>query len=112
MAQALAGSLEIRQSPGLRGLATRLISNPTGRLAVRLFLVTVVLALWEYLPMTRGTRLWFSSPSHILSMFWGWVLDGSIRAEETIVDGLTAAPEALNMLFDGANHGKTLGRVA
>lgn len=78
MAQALAGSLEIRPSPGLRGLATRLISNRTGRLAVRLFLVTVVLALWEYLPMTRGTRLWFSSPSHILSMFWGWVLDGSI----------------------------------
>ena len=42
----------------------------------------------------------------------GWVLDGSIRAEETIVDGLTSAPEALNMLFDGANHGKLLVRVA
>jgi NADPH-dependent curcumin reductase CurA len=42
----------------------------------------------------------------------GWVLDGSIRAEETIVDGLTSAPEALNMLFDGTNHGKTLVRVA
>jgi NADPH-dependent curcumin reductase CurA len=42
----------------------------------------------------------------------GWVLDGSIRAEETIVDGLANAPEALNMLFDGANHGKLLVRVA
>ena len=42
----------------------------------------------------------------------GWVLDGSIQAEETIVDGLTNAPEALNMLFDGANSGKLLVRVA
>jgi NADPH-dependent curcumin reductase CurA len=42
----------------------------------------------------------------------GWVLDGSIRAEETIIDGLTNAPEALNMLFDGANQGKLLVRVA
>ena len=42
----------------------------------------------------------------------GWVLDGSIKAEETIVDGLEKAPDALNMLFDGANVGKLLVRVA
>ena len=42
----------------------------------------------------------------------GWVLAGKIRAEETIVDGLERAPEALNMLFDGANVGKLLVRVA
>ena len=42
----------------------------------------------------------------------GWVRDGKIKAEETIVDGLTRAPEALNMLFDGANVGKLLVRVA
>ena len=41
-----------------------------------------------------------------------WVRDGKIKAEETIVDGLTSAPEALNMLFDGANVGKLLVRVA
>jgi hypothetical protein len=41
----------------------------------------------------------------------GWVRDGKIKAEETIVDGLTKAPEALNMLFDGANVGKLLVRV-
>jgi NADPH-dependent curcumin reductase CurA len=41
----------------------------------------------------------------------GWVLEGKIRAEETIVDGLESAPEALNMLFDGANVGKLLVRV-
>lgn len=42
----------------------------------------------------------------------GWVRDGRIKAEETIVDGLTKAPEALNMLFDGANVGKLLVRVS
>ena len=42
----------------------------------------------------------------------GWVLDGRIKAEETIVEGLEKAPEALNMLFDGANVGKLLVRVA
>ena len=41
-----------------------------------------------------------------------WVLEGKIKAEETIVDGLTSAPEALNLLFDGANKGKMLVRVA
>ena len=41
----------------------------------------------------------------------GWVRDGKIKAEETIVEGLTTAPEALNMLFDGANVGKLLVRV-
>ena len=42
----------------------------------------------------------------------GWVLEGRIKAEETIVDGLEKAPEALNMLFEGANVGKLLVRVA
>jgi NADPH-dependent curcumin reductase CurA len=42
----------------------------------------------------------------------GWVRAGKIRAEETIVEGLARAPEALNMLFDGANVGKLLVRVA
>ena len=42
----------------------------------------------------------------------GWVREGKIRAEETIVEGLENAPEALNMLFDGANVGKLLVRVS
>jgi NADPH-dependent curcumin reductase CurA len=41
----------------------------------------------------------------------GWVKQGRIKAEETIVDGLTHAPEALNMLFDGLNVGKMLVRL-
>ncbi len=41
-----------------------------------------------------------------------WVREGKIKAEETIVEGLESAPDALNMLFDGANVGKLLVRVA
>ncbi|QGN55689.1 NADP-dependent oxidoreductase [Novosphingobium sp. Gsoil 351] len=41
-----------------------------------------------------------------------WLRAGRIVADETIVDGLDRAPEALNLLFDGANHGKMLVRVA
>ena len=38
--------------------------------------------------------------------------EGKIKADETIVDGLENAPEALNMLFEGKNSGKMLVRVA
>jgi len=36
------------------------------------------------------------------------VANGSLRHREHLVAGLESAPEALNMLFSGANHGKTL----
>jgi NADPH-dependent curcumin reductase CurA len=42
----------------------------------------------------------------------GWLREGKLKAEETIVEGLERAPEALNMLFDGANVGKLLVRVS
>lgn len=42
----------------------------------------------------------------------GWLAAGQIRDEETVVDGLEQAPEALNMLFDGTNVGKLLVRVS
>jgi NADPH-dependent curcumin reductase len=38
----------------------------------------------------------------------GMVLEGTLRHREHVVAGLEHAPEALNMLFTGANHGKTL----
>jgi hypothetical protein len=38
----------------------------------------------------------------------GMVLDGSLHHQEHLVAGLEHAPDALNMLFSGANHGKTL----
>lgn len=36
------------------------------------------------------------------------VLDGSLAHQEHLLHGLEHAPEALNLLFTGANHGKTL----
>ena len=36
------------------------------------------------------------------------VLDGRIAHQEHLVAGLEHAPDALNLLFTGGNHGKTL----
>jgi NADPH-dependent curcumin reductase CurA len=41
-----------------------------------------------------------------------WLLEGKLKHRETIVEGLEQAPTALNMLFDGANVGKLLIKVA
>lgn len=41
-----------------------------------------------------------------------WMMQGKLRHADTIVEGLDAAPEALNMLFDGGNRGKLLIKVA
>jgi NADPH-dependent curcumin reductase CurA len=41
-----------------------------------------------------------------------WMMQGKLRHVDTIVDGLDAAPEALNMLFDGGNRGKLIVKVA
>lgn len=42
----------------------------------------------------------------------GWLRDGKLKQLETVVDGFEQLPEAINMLFDGANTGKLLVRVA
>ena len=41
----------------------------------------------------------------------GWLKDGKLKREETIVDGLERAPEAFLGLFSGANRGKMLVRL-
>ena len=41
-----------------------------------------------------------------------WVVEGKLKHRETIVEGLENAPSALNKLFDGANMGKLLVKVA
>jgi NADPH-dependent curcumin reductase CurA len=40
-----------------------------------------------------------------------WVADGTIRYDETVVDGLENAPQAFMDLLDGANTGKMLVRI-
>lgn len=41
-----------------------------------------------------------------------WLMEGKLKAQETVVDGLETAPETLNMLFDGGNIGKLIIKVA
>ncbi|MGY0235034.1 zinc-binding dehydrogenase [Longispora urticae] len=41
----------------------------------------------------------------------GWLADGSLRTEETVVDGLAEAPAALLGVLGGANVGKMLVRL-
>ena len=41
----------------------------------------------------------------------GWLADGSLRSESTVVDGLEAAPEAFLGVLRGANTGKMLVRL-
>ena len=41
----------------------------------------------------------------------GWIEDGLVKWEETIVDGLDQAPEALIGLFTGANMGKMVVKI-
>jgi NADPH-dependent curcumin reductase CurA len=42
----------------------------------------------------------------------GWVTEGKLEPLETVVEGFEQLPTAINMLFDGANTGKLVVRVA
>lgn len=42
----------------------------------------------------------------------GWIKDGRLEGLETVVEGFEQLPTAINMLFDGANVGKLVVRVA
>jgi hypothetical protein len=41
-----------------------------------------------------------------------WIEEGKLKPLETVVEGFEALPTAINMLFDGANTGKLVVRVA
>jgi NADPH-dependent curcumin reductase CurA len=41
-----------------------------------------------------------------------WAEEGKIKHRDTVVEGLEKAPEAVNMLFEGANIGKLMVKVA
>jgi NADPH-dependent curcumin reductase CurA len=42
----------------------------------------------------------------------GWMREGKLEPLETVVEGFEELPTAINMLFDGANTGKLVVRVA
>jgi NADPH2:quinone reductase len=68
--------------------------------------------------MQRATMTGFLVLDHaerfaeIIGELAGLVLGGNLRSEETVVDGLENAREALEQLFTGANRGKLVVRVA
>ena len=66
------------------------------RLSVRGFIVLDFAPRWE----------------EATSQLVRWVLESKLKHRETIVEGLENAPAALNQLFDGANIGKLLVKVA
>jgi hypothetical protein len=41
-----------------------------------------------------------------------WMMEGKLKARETVVQGLERAPESLNLLFDGGNTGKLVVKIA
>jgi NADPH-dependent curcumin reductase CurA len=66
------------------------------RLSVRGFIVLDFAPRWE----------------EATSQLIHWVREGKLKHRETIVEGLENAPTALNQLFDGANIGKLMVKVA
>jgi NitT/TauT family transport system permease protein len=64
-------------APGLAGVL-RSKGLSAGR--IRLLLVVLLLALWEFAPASKATKFWLSSPSMILSTLWGWIAEGSLWA--------------------------------
>ena len=80
-----------KQDPGMTSLSTVILK----RLRIEGFL------LLDYVPrfMEAATQL------------GQWKMFGKIKDRETIVEGLEKTPDAINMLFSGANTGKLLVRI-
>lgn len=57
------------------GESARLGMSP---LIIRLVIVAIVFAAWEFWPASKQMRFWLSSPSAILTTLWGWIADGSL----------------------------------
>ncbi len=54
---------------------------------------------------------WFHRFAEAQPVLAAWIAEGRLKHSEHIVEGLDRAPEALNMLFTGANTGKLLVAV-
>src|SRR4051794_2175026 len=53
----------------------------------------------------------FGRAAEIAPKLAGWMSDGSLKAQETVVEGFEQLPSAINMLFDGKNTGKLVVKV-
>ncbi len=54
----------------------------------------------------------FGKLAEVSAQLAEWIADGSLEPLETVVEGFEQLPSAINMLFDGANVGKLVVRIA
>ncbi len=53
----------------------------------------------------------FGRAREIVPQLAGWMTEGKLKVQETIVEGFEQLPVAINMLFDGKNTGKLLVKL-
>jgi NADPH-dependent curcumin reductase CurA len=53
----------------------------------------------------------FARAPEIVPQLAGWMAEGRLQAQETVVDGFEQLPTAINMLFDGENTGKLVVKL-
>jgi NADPH-dependent curcumin reductase CurA len=53
----------------------------------------------------------FGRAREIVPQLAGWMAEGKLKAQETVVEGFEQLPVAINMLFDGKNTGKLVVKL-
>jgi NADPH-dependent curcumin reductase CurA len=53
----------------------------------------------------------FGRAREIVPQLAGWMTEGKLKAQETVVEGFEQLPIAINMLFDGENTGKLVVKL-
>jgi NADPH-dependent curcumin reductase CurA len=53
----------------------------------------------------------FGRAGEIVPQLAGWIGEGKLKAQETVVEGFEQLPVAINMLFDGENTGKLVVKL-
>lgn len=71
------------------------------------------LKLLEKRASMTGFNIYDFAPRHAeaQAILAGWIIDGTIKAEEHVEVGLTRFAEVIRMMFDGAHHGKLILKV-
>ena len=53
----------------------------------------------------------FGQAPEVAQILGGWMAEGRLKAQETVVEGFEGLPDAVNMLFDGRNVGKLVVKI-
>jgi NADPH-dependent curcumin reductase CurA len=93
---AVCGMISGYNEPGARTTVRNLANIIYGRMSIRGFTVADFVEL---------------HPQFVADMT-GWLRDGQIRYQETVLEGIEQAPRALIGLFEGLNAGKMLVKLA